>query len=200
MPDGLSNESSLVVVPRAFLGLGNPTSEYRWTPHNLGHQVVDRLAEEWSLPWKKVKDQLWVASADDGPLLLKTQTFMNVSGPAAVLALKRWKVSPESCLVICDDISLPWGRLRLRWQGRSGGHKGLESVLSSFRTLKVPRLRIGVGPVPEKQDAADFVLAPQSKTRMESLVALATQAVDTTLREGLEAAMAKFNPAPPNSL
>ena len=167
---------------RLLVGLGNPGSRYDPTRHNVGYRVIDRLRERETLP---------------GVRLLKPDSvFMNESGgPVAELARKNG-ITPAEILVICDDFSIPLGQLRIRLKGSSGGHNGLNSILTTLGTKDVPRLRVGIGPVPEGQDPADFVL--KSFTRAESaaltnIIEKATQAVRMAVTGGAEVAMNTFN-------
>jgi PTH1 family peptidyl-tRNA hydrolase len=155
-------------------GLGNPGARYERTRHNLGFRVVDRRA-----------------------VLVKPQTWMNLSG-RAVAALARWyRIEPESVLVVCDDIALPEGRLRVRRGGSDGGHKGLASVLREMGTTDVPRLRVGVGaPVGAAEDWVLAALDAGAEERLEAAAGRAAEAVETWLEEGIEACMNRTNAAP----
>ncbi len=162
------------------VGLGNPGKAYAATRHNIGYRVIDSLL-----------DEKW-----DGADLLKPASFMNASGgPVAAFARQNGTL-PHETLVICDDFMLPLGSLRLRLKGSSGGHNGLDSILRTLGTEDVPRLRIGVGPVPEGQDPADFVLTAFKKAErpivLES-IERAVQAVKVIVTEGFETAMNQFN-------
>jgi PTH1 family peptidyl-tRNA hydrolase len=131
-------------------------------------------------------------------LLAKPMTFMNLSGEFVASLSRYLKIPAGDVLVVCDDISLPLGRLRLRPFGSSGGQRGLESVLSRLGTQEVPRLRLGVGPLPPEADAADFVLdrfRPDEAEAADAMVSRACEALRFACGKGLEAAMNAFNPA-----
>jgi PTH1 family peptidyl-tRNA hydrolase len=169
------------MVIKLVIGLGNPGKSYATMRHNLGYRVVDRLSEN---PLLKAG------------LYKPSDVFMNSSGiPVAALARKKG-LKPEEILVVCDDFSIPLGSLRIRLQGSSGGHNGLDSILSSLSTQGIPRLRMGIGPVPEGRDPADFVLESfrsEEKHKAEEMIDLAAKAVETALEEGIETAMNRYN-------
>ena len=127
---------------RLAVGLGNPGKAYASTRHNIGYRVIDVL-----------KKEKW-----DAMDLLKPMEFMNSSGGPVQERTRRNGYTPQDILVICDDFMLPLGSLRLRLGGSSGGHNGLDSILNTFGTQEVPRLRLGIGPVSPQEDPADFVL------------------------------------------
>jgi peptidyl-tRNA hydrolase, PTH1 family len=190
-----SPPSSSVPI-RWVAGLGNPPGAYRYTPHNIGFHVVDVLAAGRDWAWRDY-DGFSAASASGRELVLvKPLTYMNTSGPAVKAAGARFRVSREQLLVVCDDFALPWGRLRFRRSGSAGGHNGLASLIEAMGGPAFPRLRIGIGPVPSGADPKDYVLKKQPKDRMEALARSAAEALDAALREGLEAAMNRFNAAP----
>jgi len=167
---------------RLLVGLGYPGSRYDPTRHNVGYRVIDRLREGEPLPSVR--------------LLKPDSVFMNESGgPVAELARKNG-IQPEEILVICDDFTLPLGQLRLRLKGSSGGHNGLNSILTVLGTQNVPRLRVGIGPVPEGLDPADFVLKPFSRAEQPDVDAVIDKAVEAArmaVTGGSESAMTKFN-------
>ena len=200
-------------MARLILGLGNPGEEYRDTRHNVGFRVVEELARRWQLALDRLECNALAArtgsgAGDAGPegvadgdiLLAKPQTYMNRSGHAAHCFVERYELDPADVLVIYDEVNLPLGRLRLRRGGSPAGHRGLESILESLRTAEVPRLRLGVAPPgktrPPGEDLADFVLSPfdpEEREEAAAMVRRAADAVEVWLREGPEAAMARFN-------
>ncbi|MBI5623461.1 MAG: aminoacyl-tRNA hydrolase [Elusimicrobia bacterium] len=179
---------------RLVVGLGNPGPRYARTRHNAGSRVVSALAGE-DASWKDFRG-LGVYARAGGVLYGRPMTFMNDSG-AFVSAFSRFhRVEPAETLVCFDDISLPLGRMRLRPSGSSGGQKGMKSIIDALGTDAVPRLRLGVGPVPAGWDATDFVLGRFSAAEEDAFCEMAergVEAVRTALDEGLEAAMNKFN-------
>lgn len=165
---------------KLVVGLGNPGKSYAATRHNIGRRIVERLEKD----------------KPEGVALCMPDVFMNTSGgPVAQLARKKG-LSPEEVLVVSDDFELPLGRLRIRLRGSSGGHNGLKSVLECMGTQNVPRLRVGIGPVPPEEDPANFVLKPfaaREKKDVEQAVELAAEAVRAVVNEGIETAMNRFN-------
>lgn len=183
---------SPTILPRLIIGLGNYSSGYEYTPHNIGFHAVDRLAEKLNGSWREQEEYL-SAPLEDRLVLLKPNSYMNVSGAAVHRAGRKWNAAPSAMLLICDDFALPWGRLRFRRSGSAGGHNGLKSVIESLGSLEFPRLRIGVGPVPPGTDPKDFVLKRQPKDLILALAEKASEALIVAAREGVEAAMNRFN-------
>jgi PTH1 family peptidyl-tRNA hydrolase len=186
---------------KLIVGLGNPGPKYEGTRHNVGFEVMDRLAQgPGGSPFSRKFDGLLAEAELDfrRVLLLKPQTYMNLSGRSVRQAVQFYKIeTAEDLLVVCDDISLPLGKLRIRPKGSDGGQKGLRDIIAQLGTQDFPRLRIGVGD-PGPIDAADYVLGRWRNTERpvidDSLIA-ATQAVAVWVAQGLEAAMNRFNAA-----
>ena len=179
-------------------GLGNPGRGYSETRHNSGFLVADELARRWGLTdWRRRFDAL-VAEHNDREriLLVKPQTFMNLSG-TAVGALARWyKIPAADITVIFDDLDLPPGTIRLRGKGGSGGHRGIESVLVQLGTDRFIRLRLGIGHPPAGWEGVDYVLgrfAADEAPLIRAAVIRAADAVECLLAEGLDQAMNRFN-------
>jgi PTH1 family peptidyl-tRNA hydrolase len=181
------------------VGLGNPGKAYQSSPHNVGFEVVDRLAERLgpggSRPFRKAfqAEILELALEKDRLCLVKPLTFMNLSGNAVQSILGYFRGSESDVLVVHDDIDLPLGKLRFRAQGSSGGHKGLESIIQALKTPELQRLKIGVGrPLAEsgdRVDAAGYVLAPFSagdRELAEQAIERAANAVELWIRDGIE--------------
>ena len=165
---------------KLVVGLGNPGKSYAPTRHNIGRRVVELLAQD----------------KPDGAYLYVPDVFMNTSGVPVAQLVRKKGFAPEDVLVVSDDFELPLGSLRIRLKGSSGGHNGLSSVLENLGTQSVPRVRLGIGPVPEGEDPADFVLKPFAsgeKKRVEEAVEMAAQAVRVAVMESLETAMNRFN-------
>lgn len=180
---------------RLVAGLGNPGAEYQRSRHNIGFMVLDRLTADWQLPWDY--SQKWRAgwAKWESIILAKPATFMNRSGEAVAAIANFYKIAPAETLVVLDDFALPLGRLRLRAQGSSGGHNGLESVCEHFGTDAVPRLRIGIGAAPA-QGATDYVLGrffEEEQPRLDAAIRRAAEAVKCAIDKGLIAAMNLFN-------
>jgi PTH1 family peptidyl-tRNA hydrolase len=186
---------------KLIVGLGNPGAEYEGTRHNVGFEVIDALSRRHSIKLDqrgaRARFGRGIVSGET-VLLIKPQTFMNLSGESVRLLLDRESLTPADVLVICDDIHLPVGRLRLRGKGSSGGQNGLKSIAAHLGTLDWPRLRLGVGePPPGLQ--VDWVLSRFSgsdrKTIDESLIE-AVGAVELWLEVGVESAMGRVNADP----
>ncbi|HBE72577.1 MAG TPA: aminoacyl-tRNA hydrolase [candidate division Zixibacteria bacterium] len=179
------------------VGLGNPGRRYEGTRHNLGFLAVDELARRRLAPWRARALHLAARTADGAPaLLVKPQTFMNLSGPAVARALRYRKVAADRLLVVCDDLALPFGSLRLRPRGSDGGHNGLRSIIESLGTSDFPRLRLGIGAAPPGLDASRYVLErfpPAERSRLPELLGLAADGLELALEKGIEKAMNQIN-------
>ena len=185
-----------------IVGLGNPGAEYARTRHNAGFLVVDRLAGLWKADWKfERKFDAFVARAAEvkaGVLLCKPQTFMNASGESIGPFATFYQVLANRCLVVVDDADLPFGQIRLRPGGSSGGHHGLESIESHLGTREFPRLRVGIGRRDGEREITGYVLGKFSKAEAEMLelvLARAASQAECWVREGIQKAMNQFNGA-----
>jgi PTH1 family peptidyl-tRNA hydrolase len=184
---------------KLVVGLGNPGRKYEGTRHNVGFEVLARLARECGAeaPRRKFEGELCECPlAGEKALLLAPQTYMNRSGLSVRQALDFYQVPREDLLVICDEFQLPVGQVRMRPQGSDGGQNGLADVIRVLGTKDFARLRIGIGPVPDRWDPADFVLgkfAAAEREIIEVEIARATDAVRLWAAEGVTAAMNKFN-------
>ncbi len=140
-----------------IIGIGNPGTKYQGTRHNIGFEVLDGLAA--SMTWKKnAKLDAWVAEGLENVLLIKPLTFVNLSGQTIRNVLKYKEAKPEDFLAVCDDVNLPFGRMRLREKGSAGGHHGLESLIEALDSQSFPRLRLGVANSAMPKDLSGFVL------------------------------------------
>lgn len=177
-------------------GLGNPGAQYTHTRHNVGFQVVDILSERWGIAVKRLKYQS-LCGDGNGRLLLKPQTFMNLSGRAIRDAAAFYKLPPERVLVVYDDVSLPPGKLRIRANGSDGGHNGVKDILYHLQSDRFPRVKVGVGAKPHAEmDLADWVLssfAAEERPLMEDAFKRAADAVEAIITGGVEGAMGRFN-------
>lgn len=184
---------------KLVVGLGNPGPKYEGTRHNIGFEVLFKLAERhFGATWNgKFEGQVYEMNL--GPervLLLAPGTYMNLSGRSVKAAVQFFKLFPAEVLVICDDLNLPSGKLRLRSGGSSGGQKGLQNIVDQLGTQEVPRLRIGIGRPPDTVDAANYVLQRFHKSEqveVQESISLATQAVECWVGEGIQKAMNLFN-------
>ncbi len=184
---------------RLIVGLGNPGIEYAWTPHNLGFLVVDRLAEDAGIRVTRPEAKSFAGVgqiAGQEVILAKPQTMMNLSGLAVRELLGRAECDPSDVIVLCDDVALPWGMIRVRERGSAGGHNGLKSVIGALGTIEFPRVRLGVKPEELRGDLREYVLR-QFRRDEEEIVAeeveQAAEAVKVILADGLPAAMNRFN-------
>lgn len=184
---------------KLIVGLGNPGREYSETRHNVGFMTIDELAKRWKITNWRSRYEALVAEYRTGKeqlLLVKPQTFMNLSGNA-VGALARWyKVQAEDVIVIYDDMDLPMGRLRLRSKGGSGGHRGMESIILQLGKEDFPRVRIGIGRPPEGWQVVDYVLAKfnaEEGLLMATALQKAADAVEGIVAQGFNKAMNTFN-------
>lgn len=179
---------------RLVVGLGNPGFRYVGTRHNLGFQVVERLVRRGGGRWR-VRGPGREAEAL-GVRLLEPLTYMNLSGVAVREAARRRGVSPEEILVVCDDLDLPLGRLRLRAAGGAGGHRGLASLIQELGSREFPRLRLGIGRPAPWEDPAAYVLSGfplRERPAVERMLDAACEAVEMAVREGVAAAMNRVN-------
>jgi len=182
-----------------IVGLGNPGSEYDKTRHNIGFEVVDHIAKEIGVsfeakggPWQLVNTR----HKGNTLILLKPTTFMNLSGQAVSKALRIFDIVPQDCLVVTDDLNLPPGKLRIRKLGSGGGHNGLADIIGRIGTSNFPRMRIGIGNDFPKGRQADYVLSPfgqDERTLIDELIPKAAEAALCFVREGIDAAMNRFN-------
>jgi len=183
------------------VGLGNPGREYGKTRHNAGFMVLERLADRCKADWTKEKRfKAHTARIEDGPrkvILARPETFMNASGESVGALMKFYQVLPAQMVVVVDDADLPLGQIRLRGNGSSGGHHGLESIEAHLGTREYPRLRIGIGrEAGDQREITDYVLAQFSKAEAELLkkvLARACDQIECWLKEGIGAAMNRFN-------
>lgn len=180
--------------------LGNPGPRYEMTRHNAGFMAADAMAKEKNLSINKSRFKALTASCQIGEesvLLMKPQTFMNLSGDAVSQAAKFYKIPPEHVIVVSDEISLPIGKLRIRTKGSAGGHNGLKDIIAKLGTDAFPRIRIGVGAPPHPDyDMADWVLSSfknQDAEDMLAAAARAAQAAQCYITQGAERAMNRFN-------
>jgi PTH1 family peptidyl-tRNA hydrolase len=180
-------------------GLGNPGREYRESRHNVGFMVLDRLAVRLGSSFSRLESKALVTKGEhEGRrlLLAKPQTYMNLSGQAVGALLRYYKVPIENLLVVFDDVDLPLGTLRLRPAGGSSGQKGMVSIIERLDSQEFPRLRVGIGRPPGRQQAADYVLEDFSRQETAILPEILDRAADAALAftaEGLDAAMNRFN-------
>ena len=165
----------------AFVGLGNPGDTYERTRHNIGFLVLDAWLNRLRLNSTQVCREFQAAVGRVGQhtvIFLKPMTYMNRSGSAVVEACRRYSLTPDNLIVICDDVNLPFGTLRLRGRGRDGGNNGLGSIISSLGTIDFARQRIGVGNPETDVDLVDYVLEPFTQEEEEALPSVIDRACE----------------------
>ncbi len=184
---------------KLIVGLGNPGFRYRSTRHNVGYMVLDGLAGQNKVRIRNRKHNSVCGAgniAGEGVLLAKPLTFMNLSGHAVSLIIKKENISLEDILIISDDTALELGSIRFRERGSSGGHKGIGSVIDELKTQDFQRLRIGIGAKKGEMPLSDYVLAPFRRSEQSSLndtIQKSCGCIETWIRQGAQAAMAKYN-------
>lgn len=183
-----------------IVGLGNPGREYRETRHNIGFMVVDTFAAKHEIKLAKVQNKAIVGIGKIGEIkviLVKPQTYMNLSGQAVSALVRFYKIPLSNMVVAHDDVDLPFGVIRMRPGGGSAGQKGINSIIERVGSQDFPRLRMGVGRPPGQMDAAAYVLQTFHKSEQEFLVEFlkrSADAVDCFIEYGLDTAMNRFNP------
>lgn len=186
-------------IMKLIVGLGNPTDKYEGTRHNVGFEVVDRIADEYGIGLDTIKHKgMYGKGKLDGTtvILLKPMTYMNLSGESISAVAAYYKIEPCDIIVIYDDINLDVGRLRVRGKGSAGGHNGIKNMIAHLHTEEFPRVRVGVGMKPPKMDLADYVLSRFSKEEQEKMdeeYNRAVKAVAMLVKDELEQAMNEYN-------
>lgn len=186
---------------KLIVGLGNPGKKYQNTRHNLGFLVIDTLSKELKIKLDKInKTRYWALCGkewmDELIVLAKPMTFINLSGKAVGLLVEKYKVDLKDTIVICDDLNLDLGVLKIKRNGSSGGHKGLESIIEHLQSNKFPRVRLGIGKPSENIDLSSYVLSPFKKKEMkivDRMIKGGVEAIKIIFKEGLERAMNKYN-------
>lgn len=184
---------------RLIVGLGNPEQDYSQTRHNMGFNVINKLSKQYNIDVNKYKFKgLYGSGIIEGEkvILLKPQTFMNLSGESLIEIINFYKISIDDLIVIYDDIDIEPGNIRIRKSGSSGTHNGMKSVISSINTEKFIRVRVGIGKPKDKIDMISYVIGYVPKEDMKDLekgIDLATNAVIEIIKKGVDSAMNKFN-------
>ena len=190
---------------RLIVGLGNPGEKYAKTRHNVGFDVLDALAHRWQISFsnhRKFQGEFGegMAIAGQKVFLLKPTTYMNRSGQAVRAVLDWYKLPATSVLAIYDDMALPLGKLRLRPNGSAGGHNGMKSLIAHLNTQDFKRLRVGIGSTQQNGDRDRAVVAhvlgkfaADEKPLVDTSLNWAGEAVETLMKQGIEAAMSTFN-------
>lgn len=191
MPNRYPDNSTWCII-----GLGNPGREYSNTRHNLGFSVLNHLAREDGITWRYKNKFSYGIGRNHPFFLVRPLTYMNLSGQAVKQVMKERDIGPDRLLVVCDDLHLPLGQLRLRLAGSHGGQKGLKSIIDALGTENFARLRLGVGPLPSSGDASDFVLGKFTAPEYPAAKEMADRAADSIIKIinlGLETAMNSIN-------
>ncbi|MGL5693559.1 MAG: aminoacyl-tRNA hydrolase [Peptostreptococcaceae bacterium] len=181
------------------VGLGNPGKQYERTRHNVGFDVIDILAKEYDINVSKIKHKALIGEGRVGTekvLLVKPQTYMNLSGETLIDIYNYYNVDLENIIVIYDDIDLDVGKIRIRKKGSGGTHNGMRSIIKCLGANDFPRVRVGVSKPRPGQDLADFVLSRFRKEENDDLeigLEKAAKSVDTMIRDNIDLAMNKYN-------
>ncbi len=191
-------EGSANPVSRIIVGLGNPGDQYARTRHNIGFMAAEALADKASGTWLPGRlSRICRIEIDGYPVILvEPLTYMNRSGEAVRVLLADLDRSPQDLVILVDDLNLPFGRIRVRERGSAGGHRGIESILSSLNTDEFLRIRMGIGEERMPEDKSGFVLSdfpPERQTDLKELVTKAGNAVESLLRNGVSKTMEIFN-------
>jgi PTH1 family peptidyl-tRNA hydrolase len=186
-------------APYLIAGLGNPGADFRNTRHNVGFMALDHLASRLGVKFSRYEHKALIVKTDHEDLrllLVKPQTFMNLSGQSVGALVRYYKVPLENLMIAYDEIDLPFGVLRLRPGGGSAGHKGMKSIIEKLGSQEFPRLRIGVGRPQSRKGAADHVLnsfSAYEKKVLDNTLETCADAILTFIDSGLESAMNQFN-------
>lgn len=189
-----SNEDLYIIC-----GLGNPGLNYERTRHNCGFMVVDALAQKYKGNWKSTRfeaETCRISIAGEKVLLVKPQTFMNLSGVALGQILRYYRAELSKTLVIYDDIDIALSSIRIREKGGAGSHNGMKSILQHMKSQDFPRIRVGIGPQPPHIDIVDYVLAAFPEEEREKLsqgIENSVAATESFIRDGIQTAMNRFN-------
>jgi PTH1 family peptidyl-tRNA hydrolase len=182
-----------------IVGLGNPGRQYELTKHNIGFVAVDMLSERHGIMVKKLKHKALIGEGRIGGskvLIVKPQTYMNLSGESVRSILAYYDLAPEQLVVVYDDVDIPMGRIRIRGFGSAGTHNGMRSIIYQIRSDRFPRVRIGIGAERGEQPLADYVLGSFAQMQTDIIkasVVKAVSAVETIVSDGIEAAMSRCN-------
>ncbi|MCL4127733.1 UNVERIFIED_CONTAM: hypothetical protein GTU68_015088, partial [Idotea baltica] len=187
---------------KIVVGLGNPGQKYRQTRHNVGFDVLANIAQRYAIGRPKAKFNAEVAETiikNEKTVLISPLTFMNLSGQSVRAAFDFFKTPLTDLLIVCDDINLDVGRLRMKPSGSAGGQNGLKDIINRLGSDQFARLRIGVGKVPPNWDTANYVLGkfgPDDQATIDAAINNASDAVETWIQAGVQAAMNQFNADP----
>jgi PTH1 family peptidyl-tRNA hydrolase len=185
-----------------MVGLGNPGLKYQLTRHNIGFMVIDNFAQDIGMEFRRNKSYYSLIARgkinEQKIILLKPQTYMNLSGKAVFKVISYYKIPFEDLLIIYDDLNLELGQVRIRKRGSSGGHKGMESIIQCLKSEDIPRLRIGIGKIPLNYDidCASYVLSKfhsNERDKVREVILLSAEVIKTIIINGFEDAMRDYN-------
>jgi PTH1 family peptidyl-tRNA hydrolase len=199
-----ATETPILIKPQLIVGLGNPEKKYEQTRHNIGFEAVDLLASRWNLNFSENRRFQGLFGEGIGPQgskmrLLKPLTYMNRSGQAIRAVMDWYKIPATSVLVVYDDMDLPIGRMRLRLSGSAGGHNGIKSTIAHLGTKDFPRFRIGIDKPADaglEKSTVSYVLgkfAPDEKPIIAEVLQLVADAIELSMKQGVEKAMSLYN-------
>lgn len=186
-------------ITHIVVGLGNPGSEYTFTRHNAGFLAIDYICLKHGGECQRAKFKALTGEwrvGDKRVLLMKPQTFMNLSGEAIIEAVNFYKIPPENVIILSDDVTLDIGRMRIRKSGSAGGHNGLKSIISHLGTDKFPRIKLGVGQKPQEYDMVDWVLGriPKNEEQVfQKILECVPRALELMINNKFDEAMCEFN-------
>jgi PTH1 family peptidyl-tRNA hydrolase len=195
----MSTISSISINGYLFIGLGNPGRDYKNTRHNIGFLIIDNISEQLSININRVKNKALIGSGlyhQNKVILAKPQTYMNLSGQSVAALVRFFNLSLEHTVIIHDDLDLPFGTIRLRPSGSSGGQKGIHSVIQMLGTDQIPRMRVGIGRPPGRMNPVDYVLqrfSSQEEDMLADTIDRACQACFSYIDLGIEHTMSRFN-------
>lgn len=182
-----------------IIGLGNPGKKYENTRHNVGFDVVDRFAKKHGISVDKLKHKALIGEGRIGSekiVLIKPQTFMNLSGESVISAVNFYKPDMDKVVVVYDDIDIDVGHIRIRKKGSAGSHNGMKSIIKHISTQEFPRIRVGVSKPAPGRDLADFVLSRVEKDKqkdMDEAIEKAVEAIEVMVEHDLDLAMNRYN-------
>ncbi len=183
----------------AVIGLGNPGRKYELTRHNVGFLVVDRLSEMWDIPVKQIKHKALIGKGrikGETVMLVKPQTFMNLSGESVRSLVEYYNIPVENIIVVYDDIDTDWQKIRIRKKGSSGSHNGMKNIIYHLQDDEFPRVRIGIGKPLQGQDLAQYVLSKFAKDDyddLKNIIFKTADAVEMMVTENVDLAMNRYN-------
>ncbi|MFH1338976.1 MAG: aminoacyl-tRNA hydrolase [Candidatus Omnitrophota bacterium] len=187
---------------KLIVGLGNPGMAYKYSRHNVGFLIIDKIAKDWSIKIRtdtSIKSSLGKGAIEDGEVILaKPLCFMNRSGQPVKSILKKTGLNLKDMLLVFDDLDLEWGKIRVRPYGGSGGHKGVKSIIDALGGSDFSRLRFGIGRPGKKSEVVDYVLnrwSNKEKKELEEYLQRAAECCRTWVVSGISEAMNKFNQA-----